>query len=261
VADRVIAPAIDLNSDLGENTADRVVSDDDAMLGIVSSANVSCGFHAGSPEGIRATLADAVRRGVVIGAHPGYRDYEGFGRETRDVESGTLQAEIEYQLGAIIGLARAVGGRVRYVKPHGALYNRIVHDAEQARAVVDAVRAIDPALVVLGLPGAEVLAQAERAGLATAAEAFADRAYAPSGALLPRTAPGAVLHDPQTVATRMLRLAREGVIEAADGSLVRVRADSICVHGDSPGAIAIARAVRGALESEGIRIAPFAGAA
>jgi UPF0271 protein len=249
--------AIDLNSDLGENTPDRVVADDAAMLGIVSSANVACGFHAGSPEGIRETLAAAVANGVTIGAHPGYRDYEGFGRHPMDVDSATLQAHVEYQLGALAGLASGVGGSVRYVKPHGALYNTIARDERQARAVVAAIRAVDPALVMLGLAGGVAIDVAAAAGLATASEAFADRAYTPQGDLVSRALPGSVLHDPEAVAARMLRLAREGVIEAVDGTLVPVRADSICVHGDSAGAIAMARATRDLLEAEGIRIAPF----
>ena len=252
---------IDLNSDLGENVPDRVVGDDDAMLRVVTSANVSCGFHAGSPEGIRATLAAAVERGVTIGAHPGYRDYEGFGRRSLDVDSATLQAHVEYQLGALQALAGAVGGRAAYVKPHGALYNTIVHDERQAKDVVAAIRAVDPALVLLGLAGAVVLDVAERAGLTTAAEAFADRAYAPDGSLLPRTEQGSVLHDAALVAARMVRLAQDGVVEAVDGSDVAVRAQSICVHGDSPGAVAMAASTRAALEAAGVTIAPFAGRA
>lgn len=251
---------IDLNSDLGENTPDRIVSDDAAMLGIVSSANVSCGFHAGTPEGIRATLESAVANGVAIGAHPGYRDFEGFGRVAIDVGSATLQAHVEYQLGALHGLATAVGGRVVYVKPHGALYNAIARDERQAGDVVRAIRAVDPSLVLLGLAGGVALEVAERAGLRTAAEAFADRAYTPEGLLVPRAEPGAVLHDPAAVAARMARLAVDGVVRAVDGSDVAVAAESICVHGDSEGAVAIATATRAALEEAGVAIAPFAGA-
>lgn len=251
---------IDLNSDLGENVPDRIVGDDEAMLRVVTSANVSCGFHAGSPEGIRATLAAAVANGVTIGAHPGYRDYEGFGRRASDVDSATLQAHVEYQLGALQALAAAVGGSAAYVKPHGALYNTIARDERQARVVVAAIRAVDPSLVLLGLAGGVVLDVAERAGLATAAEAFADRAYTPEGLLVSRTEPGSVLHDPGLVAERMVRLAQQGVLEAVDGSDVAIRAESICVHGDSAGAIAMAEATRAALESAGVTIAPFAGA-
>ncbi|UWF77671.1 MULTISPECIES: LamB/YcsF family protein [Microbacterium] len=251
--------SIDLNSDLGENVPDRIVSDDESMLEIVTSANVSCGFHAGSPEGIRATLAAAVARGVVIGAHPGYRDYENFGRTPMDVDSATLQAHVEYQLGAIAALATAVGGTVAYVKPHGALYNTIARDERQAKDVVTAIRAVDPGLVLLGLAGGVVLDIAERAGLTVAAEAFADRAYQPDGQLVSRAQEGAVLHDPAAVAERMVRLAQEGVIRAIDGTDVRVQAQSICVHGDSPGSVAMAAETKRMLQDAGVTIAPFAG--
>ncbi|CAN7190309.1 LamB/YcsF family protein [Microbacterium foliorum] len=251
--------SIDLNSDLGENVADRIVSDDESMLDLVTSANVACGFHAGSPEGIRATLASAVAGGVVIGAHPGYRDYENFGRTKVDIDSATLQAHVEYQLGALIGLAAAVGGKVAYVKPHGALYNTIARDERQSQDVVAAIRAIDPSLVLLGLAGGVVLDVAERAGLQTAAEAFADRAYQPDGQLVSRTEPGSVLHDPAAVAERMVRLAGEGVIRAIDGTDVPVSAQSICVHGDSPGSVAMAAETKRMLQQAGITIAPFAG--
>lgn len=248
---------IDLNSDLGENTPDRIVSDDAAMLEIVTSANVSCGFHAGSPEGIRETLAAAVRRGVAIGAHPGYRDYENFGRIAVDIDSATLQAHVEYQLGALIGLASAVGGTVAYVKPHGALYNTIARDERQSAAVVAAVCAVDPNLVLLGLAGGVVLDVAAKAGLAVAAEAFADRAYRPDGTLVSRAEDGAVMHDPAVVAERMVRLADEGVIRAIDGTDVRVDAQSICVHGDSAGSVAMAAETKRMLQQAGITIAPF----
>ncbi|TGD38200.1 LamB/YcsF family protein [Brevibacterium aurantiacum] len=252
--------AIDLNSDLGENVPDRVVSDDTAMLGLVSSANVSCGFHAGSPEGIRTTLAAATQGGVVIGAHPGYDDYEGFGRRPLDVPAATLQAQVEYQIGALMGLTAAVGGSVAYVKPHGGLYNAIVRDEAQAKVVVDAVKAVDSSLVFLGLAGSVANRVAAEAGLKVAAEAFADRSYNPDGSLVARTEPNAVLHDPQAVAARVLRLVQTGQVEAIDGSLVDVDAQSICFHGDSQGSIDMARAARELLESSDVRIAAFAGA-
>ncbi|SMX74179.1 LamB/YcsF family protein [Brevibacterium aurantiacum] len=252
--------SIDLNSDLGENVPDRVVSDDSAMLGLVSSANVSCGFHAGSPEGIRTTLAAATQGGVVIGAHPGYDDYEGFGRRPLDVPAATLQAQVEYQIGALLGLTAAVGGSVAYVKPHGGLYNAIVRDEAQAKVVVDAVKAVDSSLVFLGLAGSVANRVAAEAGLKVAAEAFADRSYNPDGSLVARTEPNAVLHDPQAVAARVLRLVQTGQVEAIDGSLVDVDAQSICFHGDSQGSIDMARAARELLESSGVRIAAFAGA-
>ena len=252
--------SIDLNSDLGENVPDRVVSDDAAMLDLVSSANVSCGFHAGSPEGIRTTLAAATQGGVVIGAHPGYDDYEGFGRRPLDVPAATLQAQVEYQIGALLGLTAAVGGSVAYVKPHGGLYNAIVRDEAQAKVVVAAVKAVDPSLVFLGLAGSVANRVAAEAGLTVAAEAFADRSYNPDGSLVARTEPNAVLHDPQAVAARVLRLVQTGQVEAIDGSLVDVDAQSICFHGDSQGSIDMARAARELLESSDVRIAAFAGA-
>ncbi|GAA1531888.1 MULTISPECIES: LamB/YcsF family protein [Brevibacterium] len=254
------AVTIDLNSDLGENVPDRVVSDDSAMLGLVTSANVSCGFHAGSPEGIRETLAAATKGGVVIGAHPGYDDYEGFGRRPLDVPPATLQAQVEYQIGALLGLTSAVGGSVAYVKPHGGLYNAIVRDEAQAKVVVDAVKAVDDSLVFLGLAGSVANRVAAEAGLKVAAEAFADRSYNPDGSLVSRTEPNAVLHDPEAVAARVLKLVQTGQVEAIDGSLVDVDAQSICFHGDSQGSIDMARAARELLESSGVRIAAFAGA-
>ncbi|MGM0699444.1 MAG: LamB/YcsF family protein [Actinomycetota bacterium] len=251
---------IDLNSDLGENVPDRVVSDDAAMLGLVTSANVSCGFHAGNPEGIRATVDAATKGGVVIGAHPGYDDYEGFGRRALDVPAATLQAQVEYQIGALIGLTTAVGGTVSYVKPHGGLYNAIVHDEAQAKVVVDAITAIDDSLVFLGLAGSVANRVAAEAGLTVAAEAFADRSYNPDGSLVSRSEPNAVLHDPEAVAARVLRLVQTGQVEAVDGTLVDVDAQSICFHGDSQGSIDMARAARDLLESKGVTIAAFAGA-
>ena len=258
-SERDAVASIDLNSDLGENVPDRIVSDDAAMLDIVTSANVACGFHAGSPEGIRETLAGAVHGGVVIGAHPGYRDYENFGRTRVEIDSPTLQAHVEYQLGALVGLASTVGGSVAYVKPHGALYNTIARDERQAKDIVAAIRAIDPDLVLLGLAGGVVLDVAERAGLAVAAEAFADRAYTPDGQLVSRAEPGAVLDDPIAVAERMVRFAEEGVIRAIDGTDVRVAAQSICVHGDSPGSIEMAAQTKRMLQAAGVTIAPFVG--
>ncbi|HMN56709.1 MAG TPA: 5-oxoprolinase subunit PxpA, partial [Ottowia sp.] len=229
---------IDLNSDLGESLGAWTMGDDAAMLDIVTSANVACGFHAGDPAGILATLRAAQARGVVVGAHVAYPDLVGFGRRNMDVASADLVASVIYQIGALQGLAAAAGTRVRYVKPHGALYNTIAHDERQARDVIAALRAIDAELALVALAGSPLVRWAEDAGLRVIAEAFADRAYTPQGTLVSRREAGAVLHDPAVVAARMLRLVREGVVEAVDGSLAPVRADSICVHGDSPGAVA-----------------------
>ncbi|ACZ29124.1 LamB/YcsF family protein [Xylanimonas cellulosilytica DSM 15894] len=250
--------AVDLNADLGEGFGQWTLGDDAAMLDVVSSANVAGGFHAGDPAGIRRTVRLAAERGVVVGAHVGYRDLAGFGRREMDVPSAELQADIVYQLGALQGLAAAEGTRVAYVKPHGALYNSAQVDERIAHDVAAAVAAVDPTLVLLGLPGSAALAAAGALGLPTAAEAFADRAYTPAGTLVSRREPGAVLHDPELVAARMVRLVTDGVVEAVDGSLVPVRVDSICVHGDSPGAVGLARRLREALTAEGIAIGPFA---
>ena len=249
---------IDLNSDLGESLGAWTMGDDAAMLDIVTSANVACGFHAGDPAGILVTLRAAQARGVVVGAHVAYPDLVGFGRRNMDVASADLVASVIYQIGALQGLAAAAGTRVRYVKPHGALYNTIAHDERQARDVIAALRAIDAELALVALAGSPLVRWAEDAGLRVIAEAFADRAYTPQGTLVSRREAGAVLHDPAVVAARMLRLVREGVVEAVDGSLAPVRADSICVHGDSPGAVAMAAQVRRTLQQAGVTLAPFA---
>lgn len=248
---------MDLNSDLGESFGAWTMGDDAAMLEIVSSANVACGFHAGDAAGMLATLKAARARGVVVGAHVAYRDLAGFGRRNMDVASGDLVADVIYQIGALQGLAAAAGTAVKYVKPHGALYNTIAHDRRQATDVIHAIQAIDPALVLLALAGSPLIGWARDAGLTVVAEAFADRGYTPQGALVSRREKGAVLHDENLIAERMLTLVRDGVIEAVDGSLVRVQADSICVHGDSPGAVAIARRLRQRFEQEGVKIASF----
>ena len=248
---------IDLNSDLGESLGAWRMGDDAAMLGIVSSANVACGFHAGDPAGILQTLRRAQAQGVAVGAHVAYPDLSGFGRRNMDVASADLVADVIYQIGALKGLAAAAGTTVRYVKPHGALYNTIAHDERQARDVIGAILAVDPALCLVALAGSPLIGWARASGLRTVAEAFADRAYTPRGALVSRREPGAVLHDPAQVAERMLRFAREGVIEAIDGSTVEVEAESICVHGDSPGAVAMARELKARLQAAGVAVRSF----
>ena len=251
---------IDLNSDLGESLGAWRMGDDEAMLEIVSSANVACGFHAGDAAGILRTLRSAAQRGVCVGAHVAYPDLRGFGRRNMDVASEDLRADVIYQVGALQALAAAAGTSVRYVKPHGALYNTIAHDERQARDVIAALQSLDADLVLVALAGSRLVEWAREQGLRVVQEAFADRAYTPQGALVSRREPGAVLHDPAEVAARMLRLVQDGTLPAIDGSLVRIEADSICVHGDSPGAVAMARALRASLEQAGVAIAPFAGA-
>ena len=250
-------PRIDLNADLGEGFGVWELGDDDAMLDIVTSANLACGFHAGNPVGLAAACRAAERRRVRIGAQVGYFDLAGFGRRRIEVESAELTADVIYQIGALQALARAAGSTLGYVKPHGALYNTIVSDRGQARAVAEAVSAADPGLPVLGLAGSVFFEEADRLGLRTVAEAFADRAYQPDGRLVPRSESGAVLHDPDQIAERVLGMVQTGTVTAHDGSVIGVEVESLCVHGDSPGAVQIATAVRNRLASAGIELAAF----
>ncbi len=246
--------SIDLNSDLGEGFGTWSFGDDAAMLDIVTSANVACGFHAGDPAGILDTLRAAGTRGVAVGAHVGYRDLVGFGRRAIDVSSRDLEAETVYQVGALAALAVSGGTSVRYVKPHGALYNAVVRDERQAAAVVSAIRSVDPGLAVLGLPGSVFLRRAEEAGLRTIREAFADRGYRADGTLVARGSAGDLIHDPATVAARVRRMVVDGLVDSPDGVSVSIAADSVCVHGDTAGSVAIARAVRNALGDAGIDV-------
>ena len=248
--------SIDLNADLGE-VLDGVRTDDAGLVEVVTSGNVACGFHSGDAETMLYVCDLCVDQAVVIGAQVSYRDREGFGRRFLDVEPSQLTADVLEQLETLDELAHEAGGRVAYVKPHGALYNAIVHHEPQAAAVVAAVLEYDGRLPVLGLPGSRWLAVAERAGLRTVREAFADRGYAADGTLVPRGQPGAVLADMRTVVQRCVRLAADGEVVAADGTVLRVDPDSICVHGDTPGAVSLAHAVRSALTAAGVELAPF----
>ncbi|MBA3523762.1 MAG: LamB/YcsF family protein [Geodermatophilaceae bacterium] len=251
---------MDLNADLGEGLGVWPLGDDDGLLAVVTSANVACGFHGGDPSIMRRVCAVAVERGVVIGAQVGYRDLHGFGRRFLDVAPAELTDDVLYQLGALEAFARVAGDRVRYLKPHGALYNAIGTHEAQAAAVVDAVLRYNPLLPVLGLPGSRWLRLAAAAGLSTVPEGFADRGYTVGGALVPRGEPGAVLHEQAAIVARSIRMATEGTVEAVDGAPVPVPADvrSLCVHGDTPGAVALARAVRTGLEGVGVRVVGFA---
>lgn len=251
---------IDLNADLGEGFGRWTLADDQALLGLVTSANVACGFHAGDSSTMRTVVRDAVAGGVRVGAHVSYRDLAGFGRRFVDVPPTELADDVVYQVAALDGFARLAGDRVRYVKPHGALYNAVVRHEGQARAVVDAVRAYDPSLALVGLPGSAVLRFAEDAGLPTVREAFADRGYLPTGELVPRGQPGAVVHDAARAAARVLELVTTGAVVAVDGTRVPVDAASVCVHSDTPGAVSLLTAVRQALEEQGVAVRPFAAA-
>jgi UPF0271 protein len=250
---------VDLNSDLGEGFGNWSLGDDDALLGIVTSANVACGYHAGDASTMRRVCDQAVREGVSIGAQVGYNDLAGFGRRFIDMAPQELTDDVVYQIGALDGFARSAGSRVAYVKPHGALYNAIVHHAEQADAVVAAIVHYDRDLPVLGLPGSEWLRRAEAAGLTTVIEAFADRAYTPQGTLVSRRLPGAVLHDSAEIARRCVAMAHGEPVEDVEGNPLTLRPESICVHGDTAGAVEIARAVRDTLTEAGVTLTPFAG--
>ena len=251
------ASELDLNADVGESYGRWVLGDDESLLGLVTSANVACGFHAGDPATLRRTCELAAASGVVIGAQVSYPDLAGFGRRFMAIPGPQLRDDVLYQLGALQAFARAAGTSVRYVKPHGALYHAVVTDAEQANAVVDAVVEFDSGLAVLGLPGSALLAAAEAAGLVGVPEAFADRAYRPDGGLVPRAEPGAVLDHPAEIAERTVTIARDGRVRAVDGTWVTIAARSVCLHGDTSGAVAIARAVRAALQADGITVRPF----
>jgi UPF0271 protein len=248
---------IDLNADLGEGFGVWRLGDDDAMLAIVSSANVACGFHAGDPANLLRVCRSAAQRGVRIGAQVSYRDLAGFGRRFIDVAAEDLLADVVYQIGALQAIAHASGSFVSYVKPHGALYNTIVTHRNQAAAVAEAVQLADAALPVLGMAGSAFFDEASRRGLRTVAEAFADRAYTPDGQLVSRREPGAVLHDPGTIADRVATMVNSGQVTAIDGTAVAVSVESVCVHGDSPGAVQIATAVRDRLTAAGTDIRAF----
>jgi 5-oxoprolinase (ATP-hydrolysing) subunit A len=250
---------MDLNADLGEGFGSWTMGDDSALLRVVTSANVACGFHAGDPSIMRRLTAEAVERGVAIGAHVGYADKAGFGRRFVDIEPDALRDEVVYQLGALDAFARIAGDRVRYVKPHGALYNTIGHHEGQAAAVVAAVADYDKSLPVLGLPGSTWLRLADEAGLPVVHEAFADRAYTPSGTLVSRRQSGSVLHDADEIAARCTAMATGQPIRDIEGGSLTVNPASICVHGDTPGAVDIARRVRSAMEGAGVTLSPFGG--
>jgi UPF0271 protein len=253
-----MAARIDLNCDLGEELdawETGVDGLDTLLLDVVTSANVACGFHAGDERIMAAVCRAAAARGVAVGAHVSYLDREHFGRRFLDVPADVLLAQVAQQVAVLQAIARSAGTRVAYVKPHGALYNTVVHHEEHARSVVDGLGD----LPVLGLPGSAVLEIAARSGRRAVAEAFADRGYRADGTLVPRSEPGALVTDADEVAARVVRLAQHGVVRAVDGSDVRVVAESVCVHSDTPGAAVLARRVQAELRANGVTVAPFAG--
>ncbi|WP_203683475.1 LamB/YcsF family protein [Actinoplanes siamensis] len=248
---------MDLNADLGEGFGAWRLGDDDALLDIVTSANVACGFHAGDPSTMHRVCRAATDRGVAIGAQVGYRDLAGFGRRRIDYEPGELRDDVLYQIGALEAFCRAAGDRVRYVKPHGALYNTAAVEPGQADAVVAAIIAYDRELPVLCQPGSVLHERAAAAGLTAVGEGFADRGYLPDGRLVPRSRPDALVHDPDAVVERVTRMAVDGEVVAVDGSVVPSPVRSICLHGDTPGAVELARAVWSGLRAASIQVRPF----
>lgn len=250
---------IDLNSDIGESFGRWTLGDDAAILQSISSANIACGYHAGDPTTIAETCRAAVERRVEIGAHPSYRDFAGFGRRFIEVPPRELTHEVIAQIGTLSALASVEGGSVRYVKPHGALYNACAVNREQAEAVVNAVRSVDSTLPIVVPPDSVILEIAEAAGLRAVIEAFADRHYLPDGRLVPRSDPRAVITDPAEVVERVNRLL-EGYVVAVDGTRIDLRAETVCLHGDTAGAVELATSVRSALDEAGIRVESFVNA-
>lgn len=246
--------AIDLNADVGESLGAWRIGEDERLIPLVSSVNVACGFHAGDPLVIERTVALAVAAGVAVGAHPGYPDVAGFGRRDLDMAAEELEAAVLYQVGAVAAFAAAAGTPLRHVKPHGALYNRAAHDPSAAAAIAAAVRRAGRDLILVGLAGSALLDAGRSAGLRVAAEAFADRVYESDGRLRSRRFDDALLSDPEAAARQAVAIARDGRVATVDGSIIEVQADTICVHGDEPGAAERAAAVRAALEAAGISI-------
>lgn len=240
---------VDLNADLGEGAPD-----DAALLALVSSVNIACGWHAGDARLMQATVAAALARGVAIGAHPSYPDREHFGRREMQLQPEEVRTDLLYQIGALDALVRAAGGRLHHVKPHGALYNQAARDPALADAIAAAVRAVDPGLAIYGLAGGELLRAAERAGLRAVAEVFADRGYRADGSLVPRSQPGALVDDVDEAVARTLRMVREGVVTAVSGETVPLQAQTLCLHGDGPHALAFARAIHQALSDAGVEL-------
>jgi len=252
------ARTIDLNSDLGEGYGVWRLADDSALLGIITSANIACGFHAGDPSTMREAVVAAASGGVAVGAHVSFPDRRGFGRREMAIPPAEVRDDVVYQVGALDAIARAHGTRVSFVKPHGALYNRIAVDTAMARAVVEAIGALDGSLGLVTLPESAAHAAAREAGLSVVTEAFADRAYDRDGRLVSRDRPGAVISDPEAVAARAVRIASEHTVETIDGEIIELRAQTLCVHGDSPGSVALAATIRAALEGAGFMLAPAA---
>jgi UPF0271 protein len=245
---------VDLNCDMGESFGPYTLGLDEQVMPLITSANVACGFHAGDPQVLRRTVELAARYGVGVGAHTSFPDLVGFGRREMNATPAEIENDTIYQLGAIAGFCRAAGVPLRHIKPHGALYNMAQKDPKLAEAIVRGVAAFDRQLLVFAQPGSALEKAAQAAGLTAVSEVFADRAYTPDGALASRKLPGAVIHDPEQVAARAVRMAAQGSVVALDGTEVPLRAETICVHGDTPGAVDLIRRIRQQLEAAGISV-------
>ena len=252
--------SIDLNSDVGESFGAYRLGDDADVIRSVTSVNVACGFHAGDPGVMRATIRLARDAGVAVGAHPGFPDLVGFGRRDLDASPREVEDFVLYQIGALAAIARSEGVPLAHVKPHGALYNMAARDRKMADAIARAIRSFDPALVLFALPGTQLLEAGRAASLQVAAEGFADRAYAPDGSLASRSFPGAVIHDADEVVRRSLRMVREGEVVATDGSVLAFPVDTLCVHGDTAGAASLTRLLREGLVRSGVTVSRIASA-
>jgi 5-oxoprolinase (ATP-hydrolysing) subunit A len=248
---------VDLNADIGEVSSIDDAENDERLLRTITSGNIACGFHAGNPAVMRHTVRLAVRAGVAIGAHPSFRDVEGFGRREMQLKPEEITDLVVHQVAALAAIARAEGAWLRHVKPHGALYNMSAQRGDIAEAIALAVEYLDADLRLVGLPGSELLVAGARVGLSVAAEGFADRAYEPDGSLTPRQIEDAVLSEPVRVVERAVRMVRDGKVTARDGSTLSLKVDTICVHGDTPGAADLAAAVRAGLEQAGVTVAPL----
>lgn len=249
---------LDINCDMGEGFGAWTMGEDAALLDFVSSANIACGFHAGDPATIGRTVRLAIEKGVAVGAHPSLPDLQGFGRRSMDIAPDEVYDIVLYQVGALAAFARAAGGKLAHVKPHGALYNMAAKNGALAHAIARAVRSFDPGLRLFGLAGSALLKAGEDQGLAVASEVFADRTYQSDGSLTPRSRPDAMIHDVEAATAQVRHMVKEGKVRSTDGREVAVRADTLCIHGDAPDAVQFARRIRAALEADGIRIASTA---
>lgn len=255
VAPRRTPPHLDLNCDMGESFGAYTIGADDEVMPHITSANVACGFHGGDPAVMRRTVRLAREYGVAVGAHPGFQDLAGFGRREIRMTPQEVEDLVLYQIGALDAIARSEGVRLAHVKPHGALYNMAARERPLADAIARAIRSFDPGLVFFVLAGSEMEQAGEAAGLRVAPEGFADRAYEADGSLTPRSRPGAVIHDPETVVARAVRMAAEGVATTREGEDITLRIVTLCTHGDTPGAAKLTRQLKDALTRAGVRVA------